>query len=340
MKNATAQNRIVSIDLLKLFAIFLVILGHVYVHLQSGPVREHDGWRFIYSFHMTLFMAVSGFFAPSLLKLDLRAFFVKKGMQLLVPAVFTTFAVAGLMLAAGEVVEKSYYVNGIWFLKSLFACSLLYLVSARLFPNSVVALSVSLVFSQIVPYFSLPSMYPAFVCGSVLRQLWPWFTARRMSVIIMSGLLFACSFVLIVKGDTFETPSTGQSIRQAVGGDWSGVSMLLSHRYVLMATGVAGTLFFFMLFDALFAGAEGRRGVVWLSRFGQRTLGVYIIQTFVLEFGLRHVLCFDGMDTIVFSYIAAPLLSMAVLALCLWIAGLMEGNRVTALLFLGQHRPR
>lgn len=336
MENVSSPKRIVSIDLLKLFAIFLVILGHAYVHLQSGPVREHDGWKFIYSFHMTLFMAVSGFFAPSLLKLDFRAFFVRKGLQLLVPAVFTTFAVAGLMLAAGDEVESGYYVFGIWFLKSLFACSLLYLVSARLFANPPAALAVSLLFSQIVPYFSLPSMYPAFVLGSVLRQMWPWFTARRTAVIVVSGVLFACALAFVVDGDTFETPSTGGSIRRAIGGDWSGITMLLSRRYILMVTGMAGTLFFFMLFDALFAGAEGRRGVVWLSRFGQRTLGVYIIQTFVLEFGLRHLLNFDTMNPVVFSYIVAPLLSMAVLALCLWIAGLMQGNRITALLFLGR----
>lgn len=54
------SERNVLLDVLKGFAIFLVVMGHAIqynqVDFDTNPV-----FRFIYSFHMPLFMFVSGF---------------------------------------------------------------------------------------------------------------------------------------------------------------------------------------------------------------------------------------------------------------------------------------
>lgn len=59
------NERIVWIDFLKLFAIFLVVLGHVILFMglkQNEVMHENTLYSFIYSFHMPLFMTISGFF--------------------------------------------------------------------------------------------------------------------------------------------------------------------------------------------------------------------------------------------------------------------------------------
>lgn len=50
--------RIVYIDCLRAFAIFLVTLGHV---IEQLGYKDDPLYAFIYSFHMPLFMAISGY---------------------------------------------------------------------------------------------------------------------------------------------------------------------------------------------------------------------------------------------------------------------------------------
>lgn len=53
-------NRILFIDQLKGIAILLVVLGHV---IGYNNCEDSFLWRFIYSFHIPLFMFVSGYVA-------------------------------------------------------------------------------------------------------------------------------------------------------------------------------------------------------------------------------------------------------------------------------------
>ena len=49
--------------MLKGFAIIMVIAGHAVQYLISGHYYDKEVYRLIYSFHMPLFMAITGFFA-------------------------------------------------------------------------------------------------------------------------------------------------------------------------------------------------------------------------------------------------------------------------------------
>lgn len=62
--NQTARpTRIAAWDLLKLFAIFLVVYGHCMQHLLEVDTRYNPMFLWITSFHMPLFMTLSGLFA-------------------------------------------------------------------------------------------------------------------------------------------------------------------------------------------------------------------------------------------------------------------------------------
>lgn len=129
-----------SIDFLKGIAAILVIVGHV---IQYGsiakPYSEDVIYRIIYSFHMPLFMFLSGYTAWfSLRKTNSSArFILKRFKQLMIP-----FLVWGLLMSvyssAGQVISDksiSPFVikmiemiktpeNGLWFLWVLFFISI------------------------------------------------------------------------------------------------------------------------------------------------------------------------------------------------------------------------
>ncbi|MDE5968902.1 MAG: acyltransferase family protein [Muribaculaceae bacterium] len=60
-----SRNRVVWLDILKCMAIFLVLWGHSIQYLRSDSPFDDPVFRFIYSFHMPLFMALSGFLRRS-----------------------------------------------------------------------------------------------------------------------------------------------------------------------------------------------------------------------------------------------------------------------------------
>lgn len=59
----TKTDRVLYLDLLKCFAIFLVIWGHSIQYFKSTAYFDEPIYRIIYSFHMPLFMALSGYFS-------------------------------------------------------------------------------------------------------------------------------------------------------------------------------------------------------------------------------------------------------------------------------------
>ncbi|MDE5811589.1 MAG: acyltransferase family protein [Muribaculaceae bacterium] len=61
-----SRNRVVWLEILECMAIFLVLWGHSIQYLRSDSPFDDSIFRFIYSFHMPLFMALSGFFAQKL----------------------------------------------------------------------------------------------------------------------------------------------------------------------------------------------------------------------------------------------------------------------------------
>lgn len=89
-----SSERIMWIDALRGFAILLVVVGHILLmrYWPDGDLVK----KYIYSFHMPLFMLISGFFAKKTLKfISFRAmgdYLKRKAFQLMMP--FCVFGVS------------------------------------------------------------------------------------------------------------------------------------------------------------------------------------------------------------------------------------------------------
>lgn len=83
------NKRLLAFDAIKLFAIFLVVYGHCILHLQnySYDIKENIIYRFVSSFHMPLFMDISGYFGSKIFNLKFSDIVAKKWKRLIVPSI-------------------------------------------------------------------------------------------------------------------------------------------------------------------------------------------------------------------------------------------------------------
>ncbi|MBQ5752175.1 MAG: acyltransferase, partial [Bacteroidaceae bacterium] len=135
--NTKDNQRNATIDLLKLFAIFLVLWGHCVQQFLSTPATGNEVYLTIYSLHMPLFMMLSGYFSHSSLQLSFKDFIRKKSTQLLLPVISWSIIILLLYTICDLTIHKADYSSSsfkenlisafgnFWFLKSLFVCYLL-----------------------------------------------------------------------------------------------------------------------------------------------------------------------------------------------------------------------
>lgn len=165
----SSNKRLLAFDAIKLFAIFLVIYGHCILHLQNHcyDIKENIIYRFVASFHMPLFMAISGYFGSNIFSLKFSDLFIKKWKRLIVPSISfgILFSFSWCYLIEGGSYVGT-FIRCYWFLKSAFCCSLLYWVF-RTIPNQFIGLILTLAISQFVFVYKVNEMYPAFFSRSI-----------------------------------------------------------------------------------------------------------------------------------------------------------------------------
>lgn len=94
MTNVAKKQRLLSFDLMKLFAIFFVIWGHCILWFLSSDSSENVISRVLNSFHVSLFMMISGFFSASSMQLKMFDFFVKKSGNYYIHATYGLFYIS------------------------------------------------------------------------------------------------------------------------------------------------------------------------------------------------------------------------------------------------------
>ena len=176
------KSRIAQIDYLRGFAIFLVVLGHSIIVF---PINLHEvAWcrlvyNTIYSFHMPLFFAISGFCYS--IKGTYKDYILTKAKRLIIPFLF--FALADILLkvvfpsmvnrtsSINELLFKVFFYGGdYWFLYTLFFVFTIYpaieiLINKYSIPSLLIIIAIG----------SLSDMLPTIFCiRSVAYYLVPF----------------------------------------------------------------------------------------------------------------------------------------------------------------------
>lgn len=329
-----------SFDFIKFMAIFLVLWGHAVAELRTAEYASNPLFRFIYSFHMPLFMMIVGFFSANIYRRSFREMVTRKFRQLILPFIFFAFVMAivsRVFLGYGRFIN--HFVNGLWFLKSSFVCVLLYWVATSLFKNKrrgmVLTLIISILlepalsflpytFYQYIPNFELARMYPCFLVGAILHGNYEQFKAT-------TGYLACCCFVvfclLYIGWDSSFFTS------QVLAADW--------HYWYRLAIGLAGSLFIISVVEILFSRLDHIPKFLDLCcLWGQETLGIYCLQTLILEILLARYVKFEDSNIVIFNFVITPLISLVVMGVCIYMVKLIKANRYLGCLFLGKELPK
>lgn len=290
-----------KIDYIKGITIILMLFGHC-IQFGSGRVYEEAGsffsnkvFQLIYSFHMPLFMLLSGyFFASSINRHSKISIILRKCYQLLLPV----FAWSSLRIILIAIKHKSEFriteyiswwisdsCKNFWFIWVTFALCITVLLINVVSKDSILLYFILFILLLIIPDGEIGSykfMYPYFVCGYLIGKKGisldeiHWINSKRYAIayscIFVIGFLFFRKEILTeMNYCLFASQSFGQNIFRIL------------YKYFI---GAFGTLAAISLICILYK--ECRANNI-ISVLGQETLGIYIIQVLLNHIVLRTV---------------------------------------------------
>lgn len=335
----TSKARIPYLDFLKFFAIGSVLLGHSVEQLTGNDYWDNPIWSFIYTYHMPLFMLLCGYFFGSSLKLTFGELLKKKFVQLLLPSVTAFVIVWTAVSVMGHnpwpalfTPDWMGFMNTVWFLKCVFLCYLVGFLSIRLFRNVWLAALVTVVLSGILPYggvanfnFMLPMFWVGYACKlnqSLLDRHRKWFLG--ISLVAFGVMLPFWSGRLTV----YMVPT------QVL--DWGTFTWDVQNLSVVLyrlAIGIAGSMSFFLLSPYVYRLIEGKGIATALNGIGRSTLGIYWLQTFLLEYLFNSLGFYVPM---IWTFVLPPCLALVELVVCYRLVLLFKKNVYIRLFVLGE----
>lgn len=297
-------------DVLRGFAIILVVLGHC-IQEGSGEGFRAEAlyfgdrlYQFIYSFHMPLFMMISGYLCWGSMRragtrAARRALLRRRTAALLLPVFLWTAVDYARILITNhltgapqpEAVLFVYFYrafNNLWFLWAVFWCFLIAYFMYYFFRNSVILYVIGFVMLFFIPdgmgLGAYKYMMPFFFCafyghGYIERRGGQPWKPVRLWLLLSAGLAFAGLFLLFDENALIYI--TGYKL---IG---KNVPYQLWIDFYRMLTGFAGSFFFILLWSCIVekTGWELRL----LGRLGADSMGIYIVSGYLLVFVVQRV---------------------------------------------------
>jgi len=327
------SKRIVALDVLKCFAIYLVLWAHGIQHLTTADCVENPVYRWIYSFHMPLFMMVSGFFSGKSMKLTFGKFVRKKLKQIALPGfvwpwIFTLICIVFMGESLHLSRDFTQYIP-YWFLWALLICNFWAYIGNKF----KYGLLVTLLISQTIPFANVIYMYPAFVLGQAIGTHKDWFRNHIKKIIVISGV----AYLILMQfwgADNWHLSSQTQEMIEKGGYVKAGIFYVGKTAFKILVN-LSGSVMFFSLFfvlERLWNNVFGR----FMGFVGKYTLIVYILQSFILESNMNKFVNLDNLSAPLFNYVATPAIALAVLLFSVAVAAIVDKNKYTRLLLLGR----
>lgn len=296
-----------------------MIYGHCIQHLLSGDVTNNYAYLFIYSFHMPLFMIMSGYFSHTAMKLPFFLFIIKKAKQLLLPCISWGAIICSIRFLIGDYQSLSSIIrNDLWFLKSLFICMCLTYVVLRVHKLYQPFFFIALIMLMQVSIFRLKDMYISFLFGFYLKEYWD-------SIVKYSEkLLFLFTVVYVVLGIHFINPSFFDVYKSDVLG-------YIIKQFAIIFIGISGSMILILLMNKLCNTFSFN-----FLKLGKYTLGIYLIQSVLLEVILSHYFLLDNLKDSYLCIILFPIIGIAIIAISVYVIRFIETKRIMSLILLGK----
>lgn len=283
------KKRIIYIDSLKGLLIILVVLGHVIQFLYSPDNFDNNRiYRYIYCFHMSLFMMLSGFVTP----VEFESFsqvmhkLSKRFMQLVIP--FISWSALDLLLIGRydifRVLRNPEY--GLWFLWVLFWINTFFIVglwAMKFIKPSNIYISIlivyivlrifRLVFSGNYGVDLMVLYYPYFSIGSILGYIASSTHSYKFQTRFLIYITIILFFIYIIGGYFY------YRVLPIMERNWIiRLNSISIYRCIVALSGCFSFFFFFHLLDKT---AILRR--LNFHKLGIITLPIYAIHQIVIR---------------------------------------------------------
>lgn len=313
--------RLRSLDLLKTFAIFFVVWGHCLQYVLGGNTFEVPVYAWIKSFNMPLFMVLAGLFAQKGLECSsLIDYFRKRGQRLLLPVLswgLILFVIDAIIRGDNSIdrLLNDIVYESIWFLKCLFACGLLALLALKPKSNKCCWILLSLILSQFIPFWNISIMYPCYLFGMVITKYYEVIWKNRTLILVVSGVTFAMLSVSMAFTPSFWIVTRGLKGALISGGIFSGefiplIKDILIRNYGQILSGASASLFLIVGVRVLSEKFKTPKILNYVADMGMYTLGVYLVQTILIEKFLQIAITSRLDPTVPIVYIYTPLISL------------------------------
>jgi fucose 4-O-acetylase-like acetyltransferase len=332
------HRRIKYLDFCKGLAIYLVCCGHFVQNISQGDsYMDNPLWKFIYSFHMPLFMILCGYFCKSSMLLNFLEILKKKFIALILP----TLSFFLLIDTSIDFMKKGFpfvfsmdylesYVETFWFLKCLFFCYLIVYFFKHLFKNDVIASLSSILLVTIIPQFNIlhiSFMLPFFWIGYFLMKVQSNINTHIIAFFLISIISFLCLYAF------WDTKYTIYVLPIFPSLTYSGFMNIIIAIYRFMI-GCMGSFSIIFGANILFNKSDNRFTSI-VVKLGTYTLGIYILQTYFLEKLLQGLHIYINNP---YNSFLSLLFSAFEIIICICAVLFLRKNRVTKLLFLGESK--
>ncbi|MGA3080469.1 MAG: acyltransferase [Terracidiphilus sp.] len=330
------SERNATLDCIKGFAICLVVWGHCIQYLSAGSNEQYlqdPVFAIIYSFHMPLFMAISGYlFYASQHRYGGRDLLIKKAKHLLLPAA----AWWVLMLALRYVIHiltgsgiTSAFHNIFWFLTANMFCAVVVYFCAELAKGSA---AVYFLAPAMLLLLALPDgfdlkydkfMLPYFAAGFLFCRHSRRIAPMAYGVAWIASLAAFCIMMMHWKTEYY-IYTTGMSLYVP---DPEHKLLIIGFRYLAGFAGIGSVVPAVHLLLR-------RAAAPLLTFLGRHTMGIYVLSV-PLSPSLRF-LRVPYLSGPLYDWVTTPLFACAVCALCIAGTRILQRAKVTRLVLLGE----
>jgi fucose 4-O-acetylase-like acetyltransferase len=326
-------NRIIYLDVVKCWAIFLVLWGHSLSHFSSMLAYNNWLYEWIYSFHMPLFMLISGYFSSHSMSKQFNTFIKDKAKLLILPVVsWCLISCIYLYFTKQDLVEiKSELIGSSWFLRTLFACFVMVFLLKKMHYTEGLICVLSCILLFILPYASFLQINWLFVffwIGFFMHKYSDLLDKNRALLTIASIIISVVLYFIKVR---YGIP------------DYIIINVTsLSHNLVFLICR------FLLSFSECFAVI----GLIYyicqwfhdssviqvVAKCGRYTLGIYVMQSLFLERIMPVFVHYSTTNTLLYNFVLTPLTAMASMILFIIMIRILSRNKyINLLLFGGQY---
>ena len=295
---AQATNRNTTIDILKGIAIILVIYAHCIQfgsgsnYLKSLFYFNNQIFKFIYSFHMPLFMIISGYlFHFSIKNHSFKYNLNSRFIGLFVPIIVwqTIWILLGDFHSLNNysiLYLLNSYLNTLWFITSVFLNSLIVLLCNKYAKDSLLLYSFIFFVSLFIPNYYGYNLYvfmlPYFLCGYFYNKAGGLKVMNNHNIGITEFvILVVLFFILLYHYDINDYIYTSGTY--IIRNHMISVSQIYTD-FFRWGIGLIGSLCIILLIKLIFNNNAQLLVLRCLGIIGTRTMGLYIISTYLFQY--------------------------------------------------------